>query len=117
MKFLKHLTASQPPEALFGEDRRSSTGDTWTEDSIRLCLPLYLSLMPSNHHLIHPYDNHFGSLFYYYYYYYFRLATIYTAVNGDIKRVILRVLEIPVSSIEMFNHQLSSYVGSWNGNG
>jgi len=28
---------------------------------------------------------------------YFRLATIYTAVNGDIKRVILRVLEIPVS--------------------
>ncbi|CAF5131465.1 unnamed protein product, partial [Rotaria sp. Silwood1] len=56
LKFLKHLTASQPPEALFGDDKKSSTipNDTWTEDSIRLCLPLYLSLMPSNHYLIQP---------------------------------------------------------------
>jgi symplekin len=30
----------------------------------------------------------------------YRLATIYTAVNGDIKRVILRVLESPVSLTE-----------------
>lgn len=58
MKFLKHLTAAQPPEALFGEEKRSATSDTWTEETIRLCLPLYLSLMPSNHHLIHPYACH-----------------------------------------------------------
>ena len=28
--------------------------ETWTEESIRLCLPLYLSLMPANHNLIQP---------------------------------------------------------------
>jgi hypothetical protein len=25
LKFLKHLTAPQPPEALFGEDKKAST--------------------------------------------------------------------------------------------
>ena len=30
----------------------------------------------------------------------FRLSTIYTAVNGDIKRVILRVLDIPVRAFD-----------------
>ncbi|CAF5152820.1 unnamed protein product, partial [Rotaria magnacalcarata] len=56
LKFLKHLTAGQPPEALFADDKKVSTipSDVWTEDSIRLCLPLYLSLMPSNHYLIQP---------------------------------------------------------------
>ncbi|CAF3368490.1 unnamed protein product [Rotaria sp. Silwood1] len=94
LKFLKHLTASQPPEALFGDDKKSSTipNDTWTEDSIRLCLPLYLSLMPSNHYLIQP------------------LATIYTAVNGDIKRVILRVLEIPVRGMGMGSPEILKLV-------
>ncbi|CAF1452668.1 unnamed protein product [Adineta steineri] len=48
--------------------------------------------MPSNHHLIQP------------------LATIYTAVNGDIKRVILRVLEIPVRGMGMNSPELLKLV-------
>ncbi|CAF1109993.1 unnamed protein product [Adineta ricciae] len=94
LKFLKHLTASQPPEALFGEDKKTSTipADTWTEESIRLCLPLYLNLMPLNHQLIQP------------------LATVYTAVNGDIKRVISRVLEIPVRGMGMNSPELLKLV-------
>ncbi|CAF4637458.1 unnamed protein product, partial [Rotaria sp. Silwood2] len=49
---------------------------------ICLCLPLYLNLMPSNHYLIQP------------------LATIYIAVNENIKQVVVRVLEISVSFID-----------------
>ncbi|CAF4700807.1 unnamed protein product, partial [Rotaria sp. Silwood2] len=85
LKFLKHLTAAQPPEAHFGEDKKSSTivNDTWTEHSIRLCLPLYLSLIPSYHYLI------------------LSLATIYTAVNGDIKQLIIEVREMGMGSPEI----------------
>lgn len=40
----------------------------------------------------------------------FRLATIYTAVNGDIKRVILRVLEIPVRGMGMGSPEILKLV-------
>jgi len=94
LKFLKHLTAAQPPEALFTDEKKTTEipTDTWTEESIRLCLPLYLNLMPSNHHLIQP------------------LATIYTAVNADIKRVILRVLETPVRGMGMGSPEILKLV-------
>ncbi|CAF0931067.1 unnamed protein product, partial [Didymodactylos carnosus] len=91
LKFLKHLTSARPPEALFSDEKKNSN-DAWTEDSIRLCLPLYLGLMPSNHNLIQP------------------LATIYTGVNGDIKRVILRVLETPVRGMGMNSPEILKLV-------
>jgi len=50
----------------------------WSEETIRLCLYLYLGLLPVDHRLIHD------------------LANIYTAAVADIKRTILRVLETPV---------------------
>jgi len=50
----------------------------WSEEAIKLCLYLYLGLLPVNHKLIH------------------ELANVYTATSGDIKRTILRVLETPV---------------------
>jgi len=50
----------------------------WAEESIKVCLYLFLGLLPVDHRLIH------------------ELANIYTAAVADIKRTILRVLETPV---------------------
>lgn len=51
----------------------------WTEDTVRQCLFLYLSLLPLNHQLVH------------------ELASVYTEAIADIKRSVLRAIEQPVS--------------------
>lgn len=51
----------------------------WTEDTVRQCLFLYLSLLPLNHRLVH------------------ELASVYTEAIADIKRSVLRAIEQPVS--------------------
>jgi len=56
----------------------SDPSGVWTEESIKVCLYLFLGLLPVDHHLIHD------------------LANMYTAAVADIKRTILRVLETPV---------------------
>ncbi|XP_071079022.1 symplekin-like isoform X1 [Haliotis cracherodii] len=64
----------------------------WTEDVIKSHLYLYLGLLPSNHRLIH------------------ELANVYTATSADIKRTILRVLEIPVKGMGMQSPELLTMV-------
>lgn len=51
----------------------------WTEETMRQCLFLYLSLLPLNHRLVH------------------ELASVYTEAIADIKRSVLRAIEQPVS--------------------
>lgn len=51
----------------------------WTEETVRQCLFLYLSLLPLNHRLVH------------------ELASVYTEAIADIKRSVLRAIEQPVS--------------------
>jgi len=63
----------------------------WTEDSIKLCLYLYLGLLPIKHNLIH------------------ELANVYTAASADIKRTILRILETPV---RVFNLLLIVFISN-----
>lgn len=62
--------------------------EVWTEDTIKLCLYLYLGLLPVNHKLIH------------------ELATVYTATAPDVKRTILRVLEPAVNGMGMHSPEL-----------
>lgn len=50
----------------------------WTEETVRQCLFLYLSLLPLNHRLVH------------------ELASVYTEAIADIKRSVLRAIEQPV---------------------
>ncbi|CAF0762345.1 unnamed protein product [Rotaria sordida] len=90
LKCLTYLRTLRPPETLFCDNKKSLTisRDVWTEDSIHLCLSLYLSLISSNHYLIQP------------------LATIYTVVDKDIKRVILQILEIPIREMGMTSPEL-----------
>ena len=58
------------------------------EESIKLSLLPYLSLLPSNHKLIHS------------------LATIYVSMNANIKRVILRSLEASIKGMGMNSPEL-----------
>ena len=63
----------------------SDTSGLWTEESIKVCLYLFLGLLPVDHRLIHD------------------LANIYTAAVADIKRTILRVLETPVCTTHLLS--------------
>ncbi|XP_064621596.1 symplekin-like [Lineus longissimus] len=86
---LKDLLMPAPTAEIF--HKRSSgmeTQDAWTEESIKICLYLYLGLMPINHKLIH------------------ELAAIYTSTSADVKRIILRVLEAPVKGMGMDSPEL-----------
>ena len=82
--------------------------ENWTEETIKMCLYLYLGLLPVNHSLIHEYAIFFlthgvpiGQNHDWYFLpnilIFCRLANVYTTATADIKRTILRVLETPVS--------------------
>lgn len=82
-KVLNYLLESKPPESIVKENNQS-----WTEDNIKVCLFLYLSLLPINHKLIH------------------NLAEVYVGTSPDTKRIILRVLEGPVKGMGMNSPEL-----------
>lgn len=89
MDYLEMLQLSKPPEILFGESTgRLTTSNTWTDDLNRVCLTLYLALLPYNETLIH------------------ELAKVYTQTSADIKRTILRLLEQPVRGMGMDSPEL-----------
>ncbi|CAG0886922.1 unnamed protein product, partial [Darwinula stevensoni] len=82
--YLRFLILSEPPHLLFGPERgRPEVQSQWMEDSIKVCLYLILALLPNNHDLIH------------------ELAQVYVQTSADIKRVILRILEVPVKGMGM----------------
>lgn len=65
----------------------STTGE-WDEETIKHCLMPYLNLLPANHQMIH------------------NLAAVYVSTNANVKRVILRSLEVPVKGMGMSSPQL-----------
>ncbi|XP_076096063.1 symplekin-like isoform X2 [Mytilus galloprovincialis] len=92
---LKLLLDPKPPPEIFGNLRNKEfIPDAWTEDVIKMCLYLYLGLLPCNHKLIH------------------ELAVIYTGAIADIKRTILRTLETPVKGMGMQSPELLTLVES-----
>lgn len=86
---LKKLLQSKPPSNAL---KQEEVPETWTEELIKAHLCLHLGLLPSNHKLIH------------------ELANIYTATSADIKRTILRVLEVPVKGMGMESPELLTLV-------
>uniref|UniRef100_T1JDS4 F-box domain-containing protein n=1 Tax=Strigamia maritima TaxID=126957 RepID=T1JDS4_STRMM len=93
LQYLKLLLLSEPPPSLFVESRGLPTTATqWTEEITKLCLYLYLALLPVNHKLIHD------------------LAQVYVGTNANIKRIILRVLEAPVKGMGMGSPELLTLV-------
>ncbi|CAG5127927.1 unnamed protein product, partial [Candidula unifasciata] len=85
---LKKLLLPKPPPV----PGKQEAPETWTEDMIKAHLYLHLGLLPSNHKLIH------------------ELANVYTATTADIKRTILRVLEVPVKGMGMDSPELLTLV-------
>ena len=60
--YLRFLISPSPPAILFGEDRgRPTVLDIWTENIVKVCLYLFLSLLPKNQklfkHLVDVYTN------------------------------------------------------------
>ncbi|XP_039293523.1 symplekin [Nilaparvata lugens] len=92
--YLDFLRLPLPPPLLFGvEQGRTKPDDlAWHEDAIKACLYLYLVLLPTNHKLIH------------------ELARVYVQTIPDIKRIILRLVEVPVRGMGMDSPQLLSLV-------
>ena len=66
----------------------------WDEESMKLCLIPYLTLLPSSHKLIH------------------NLAVVYVTSSSDVKRIILRNLESPVKGMGMTSPELLTLVES-----
>lgn len=89
LKTLKYLLETRPPADLF-PNKSDAIPEAWQEEHTKICLHLYLSLLPLNHKLIHD------------------LASVYVGTVADFKRTILRVLEAPVS---VSTFQVLSYLG------
>ncbi|XP_071961941.1 symplekin-like isoform X2 [Antedon mediterranea] len=89
---LQHLTGTKPPPSmvitLSAPEKRVEANKTWTEETAKICLNLYLALLPINHKLIH------------------ELATVYVAASAVIKRIVLRSLETPVRGMGMSSPEL-----------
>ena len=91
--FLRFLLLAAPPDMLFGEDRgRPVVTATWTEDLIRICLNLFLTLLPKCKKLLT------------------HLAEVYVGTSGDIKRTILRIIDGPIREIGMESPELLALV-------
>ena len=97
--YLKFLLNPAPPTALFTEDRgRSQAMSVWMEDTVKVCLYLFLSLLPKNQDLFK------------------NLADVYTnsktmvyADGGQpvkVQIVILRELDLPISKVPMDSPEL-----------
>ncbi|XP_023219943.1 symplekin-like [Centruroides sculpturatus] len=87
LKSLKYLLNNSPPAVLVSDRSRPLSG-TWTEEYTKVCLHLYLTLLPINHKLIHD------------------LASVYVGTVASIKRTILRALENPVKGMGMASPEL-----------
>jgi symplekin len=92
LQSLQYLLSDFPP---FQED----TGDMevaseWTEETVNLCLQLFISLLPLNHKLLKD------------------LAIIYTSTTPAVKRIILKHIDKPVRAIGMDSPDLLRLVES-----
>lgn len=85
LTFLRYLLEPTPPRHLLHDPVAVTT---WTEDCIKICMQLYLSLLPVNNKLIHD------------------LAVVYVGADAEIKRTIFRGLEGPVKGMGMSSPEL-----------
>ncbi|XP_077537132.1 symplekin scaffold protein isoform X2 [Haemaphysalis longicornis] len=82
LMYLRYLLEPSPPQHLF------HNCPVWTEDYTKICMQLYINLLPVNHKLIHD------------------LAVVYVGAIAEIKRTILRGLEGPVKGMGMSSPEL-----------
>uniref|UniRef100_A0AAQ4QF95 Symplekin n=1 Tax=Gasterosteus aculeatus aculeatus TaxID=481459 RepID=A0AAQ4QF95_GASAC len=88
LNYMQLLVHPNPPSLLFGADKDTEVASPWTEETVRQCLFLYLSLLPLNHRLVQ------------------ELASVYTEAIADIKRSVLRAIEQPIRGMGMNSPEL-----------
>ncbi|XP_056290962.1 symplekin [Pseudoliparis swirei] len=88
LNYMQLLVHPNPPSLLFGADKDTEVAAPWTEETVRQCLFLYLSLLPLNHRMVH------------------ELASVYTEAIADIKRSVLRAIEQPIRGMGMNSPEL-----------
>lgn len=93
IKWLSFLEKPSPPNEmlkLLTEENRDDFDDvsTWNESLVKLCLNMLLHLMPHNETLIHD------------------LCGVYIATPSDVKRIILRTIEMPLKKLGIESKEL-----------
>ncbi|XP_059621299.1 symplekin [Phlebotomus argentipes] len=91
--WLSHLEKETPPDDIFHlQYGRPEPMLVWSDDLARICLNLFLALMPYHEQLIH------------------NLCAVYTATSSDMKRIILRSIEVPIRHIGPDSFELLNLV-------
>ena len=103
--YLRFLLNPTPPAMLFGEDRgRPLIEQAWTEDTVKVCLYLFMSLLPQSKKLIKHLANVYSG----------DKKSAMTYVNSQqkivIQRTILRELDYAVSDIPITSPELLDLV-------
>uniref|UniRef100_H2YTL8 Symplekin n=1 Tax=Ciona savignyi TaxID=51511 RepID=H2YTL8_CIOSA len=85
---LSYLKQSEPPADLVLDE----SDKNWTEEQMKQCFQLFLSLLPLNHSLVH------------------RVSVVYVEASANIKRVVLHSLDTPVHGMGMSSPELLKLV-------
>ena len=93
--YLKFLLQPAPPELLFTEDRgRPEVISVWMEDTVRVCLYLFLDLLPNNQGLLKDLADVYISAT-------TKVYALNNASRPSVKSIILRELDGPITKIPM----------------
>ncbi|GAB0092927.1 Symplekin [Sergentomyia squamirostris] len=93
LEWLSHLEKDSPPDAMFHlQYGRPEVIAVWSDDLAKICITLFLALLPYHEKLIH------------------NLCQVYTSTSSDVKRVILRSIEIPIRHIGAQSFELLNLV-------
>jgi len=93
--YLKFLLQPGPPELLFTEDRgRPEVISVWMEDTVRVCLYLFLDLLPENQGLLKDLADVYITAE-------TKVYALSNATRPSVKSIILRELDGPISKIPM----------------
>lgn len=87
LEHLNMLQAAAPPKGICGVEN-----GTWNDDTIKVCLSLYLLLLPLKQKLLH------------------ELPSVYTSSNPNTKRLILRLIQNAVQEIGMKSPEIIVFV-------
>lgn len=90
LSFLEKPAPSSVMLKLLSLENRDDFDETsaWNENIVKLCMSLFLTLLPKNHALIH------------------NLCDTYIATPSEVKRIILRVIETPLKELGMESKEL-----------
>ena len=97
IKWISFLKKQAPPSEmvkLLSVDEDANEFSSWDENGVKLCLNLFLQILPHNEKLLH------------------NLSEVYIATPPDAKRIILRSIEAPLKMLGSESKELLSVIDS-----